>query len=175
MPAGSFAPCARDPYGVEGVNPLVEGILAEKGLIDVDSRWYRGRPVMITVNDYNLKLFNGDVGIVFPDYDAGGKPRVYFPTPDGGVRKISPLRLPAHETVYAMTIHKSQGSEFERVLLLLPAHDSEIMTRELIYTGITRAKDAVEIWGDEKVFVAAVARKIERKSGLKDALWSGDG
>ena len=164
----------QGPYGVEGVNALVEGILAEKGLIDMNSRWYRGRPVMITVNDYNLKLFNGDVGIVFPDSETGGNPRVYFPTPDGGVRKISPVRLPAHETVYAMTIHKSQGSEFERVLLLLPAHDSEVMTRELIYTGITRAKNAVEIWGDEKVFVTAVARKIERKSGLKDALWGSD-
>jgi exodeoxyribonuclease V alpha subunit len=161
----------QGPYGVEGINSLVEGILAAKGLINTGSRWYKGRPVMITVNDYNLKLFNGDVGIIFPDPESGGNPRAYFPTPDGGVRKISPVRLPAHETVYAMTIHKSQGSEFERILLLLPAHDSEVITRELIYTGITRAKSAVVIWGDGQIFAAAVARKIERNSGLKDALW----
>lgn len=162
----------KGPYGVSGVNSLVEEILAEKRLIDLNNRWYHGRPVMITVNDYNLKLFNGDVGIVFTDPGAGNTPRVYFPSPDGGVRKFSPVRLPAHETVYAMTIHKSQGSEFNRLLLLLPTHDSEVLTRELIYTGITRAKNAVEIWGDEGIFLAAVSRKIDRKSGLKDALWN---
>ena len=161
----------QGPYGVAGINPFVEDILADEGLIDLHSRWYRGRPVMITANDYNLKLFNGDVGIVFPDPEAGGIPRVYFPAPDGGIRKFSPVRLPPHETVYAMTIHKSQGSEFDRLLLLLPAHDSELLTRELIYTGITRAKKRAEIWGDQEVFVAAVARRIDRQSGLKGALW----
>jgi exodeoxyribonuclease V alpha subunit len=161
----------QGPYGVAGINALVEQILAEKGLIDLHSRWYRGRPVMVTANDYNLKLFNGDVGIVFPDPEAGGTPRVYFPAPDGGIRKFSPVRLPPHETVFAMTIHKSQGSEFDRVLLLLPEHDSELLTRELIYTGITRAKSEVEIWGEREVFVAAVSRRIDRKSGLKEALW----
>jgi exodeoxyribonuclease V alpha subunit len=162
----------QGPYGVAGINALAEQILAEKGLIDLHSRWYRGRPVMITVNDYNLKLFNGDVGIVFPDPEAGGNPRVYFPAPDGGIRKFSPVRLPPHETVYAMTIHKSQGSELDRVILLLPAHDTELLTRELIYTGITRARSGVEIWGDPEVFVAAVSRRIDRQSGLKGALWS---
>lgn len=158
-------------YGVAGVNAIVEEILAGKGLIDPQARWYPGRPVMITVNDYNLKLFNGDVGIILPDADAGGTPRVYFPAPGVGVRKISPVRLPAHETVYAMTIHKSQGSEFDRVLMLLPGRDSETMTRELIYTGITRARLVVEIWGTEEVFLAAVSRRIDRKSGLGEALW----
>lgn len=126
---------------------------------------------MITVNDYNLKLFNGDVGIVFPDPEAGDAPRVFFPASGGGVRKISPVRLPLHETVYAMTIHKSQGSEFDRVLMLLPGHNSELLTRELIYTGITRAKNEVEIWSDEEVFITAVSRRIDRKSGLREALW----
>jgi len=161
----------QGPYGVAGINALAEQILAEKGLIDLHNRWYRGRPVMITANDYNLKLFNGDVGIVFPDPEAGDNPRVYFPAPDGGIRKFSPVRLPPHETVYAMTIHKSQGSEFDRVILLLPAHDTELLTRELIYTGITRARSGVEIWGDLEVFVAAVSRRIDRQSGLKGALW----
>ena len=158
-------------YGVVGVNRFVEEILAEKGLIDLHNRWYQGRPVMITVNDYNLKLFNGDIGIVFPDPQAGGNHVVYFPAPDGGIRKFSPMRLPAHETVYAMTIHKSQGSEFERILLLLPMHDSEVLTRALVYTGITRAKTDVEIWGNREVFLTAAARRVGRTSGLGDALW----
>jgi len=160
-------------YGVTGINILIEEILAGKGLIDPQQRWYQGRPVLITVNDYNMKLFNGDVGIIFPDLEEGGNPRVFFPAPDGGVRKVSPVRLPAHETVYAMTIHKSQGSEFDRIHMLLPGNDSAILTRELIYTGITRAKNKVDIWGNEEIFVTAVSRRIERKSGLREALWSG--
>ncbi len=162
----------QGPYGVVAINALVEEILAAKGLIDPRNRWYRGRPLIVTANDYNLKLFNGDIGIVFPDSEADGKVCVHFPTPDGGIRKVSPLRLPAHETVYAMTIHKSQGSEFERVVMLLPVPDAEVMTRELIYTGITRARNRVEIWGREDLFATAVARRIDRKSGLKDALWA---
>ena len=161
----------QGPYGVSGVNEQVEEILAQKGLIQKNSRWYRGRPIMVTVNDYNMRLFNGDIGIVLPDAESGGEPRVYFPSPDGGVRKVAPVRLPEHETVYAMTVHKSQGSEFERVLMLLPGHDSESLTRELIYTGITRARDAVEVWGDGEVFAAAVLRRVERASGLREKLW----
>jgi len=159
------------PYGVSGINALVEEVLAEKGCIDRHSRWYVGRPVMITVNDYTMKLFNGDIGIVLPDPDYDGAPRVWFPAAEGVVRSVSPLRLPTHETVYAMTVHKSQGSEFEKILLLLPDHDSGALARELIYTGITRAKHEVEVWADEDVFVAAVSRKVDRKSGLDAALW----
>jgi exodeoxyribonuclease V alpha subunit len=161
----------KGPYGVETVNSLCEGVLAEMGRIDRVGPWYHGRPVMVTVNDYNIRLFNGDVGIALADTGRGGEIRVFFPAPDGGVRSLSPVRLPPHETVYAMTVHKSQGSEFDRVLLILPATDSEILTRELIYTAVTRAKRGVEIWGDEKVFVDAVERRIRRSSGLKDALW----
>lgn len=158
-------------YGVAGVNALVEEILAENGLIEKHNRWFAGRPVMITVNDYQLKLFNGDIGIALPDPQSEGATRVWFPAAGGGVRDVSPLRLPSHETVYAMTVHKSQGSEFERVLLLLPDSDSGILARELIYTGITRGKSDVEIWGDKDIFVTAVSRRTERKSGLNDLLW----
>jgi exodeoxyribonuclease V alpha subunit len=161
----------QGPYGVSGINEQVEEILAQKGLIQKNNRWYRGRPVMITVNDYNMRLFNGDIGIVLPDAESGGEPRVHFPSPEGGVRKVAPVRLPEHETVYAMTVHKSQGSEFERVLMLLPGHDTEALTRELIYTGITRARDAVEVWGDGEVFTGAVLRRVERASGLGQKLW----
>ncbi|HIJ94569.1 MAG TPA: exodeoxyribonuclease V subunit alpha [Desulfuromonadales bacterium] len=161
----------QGPYGVSGMNALVEDVLAAKGLIDHHTRWYPGRPVMITVNDYTMKLFNGDIGIVMPDPEHDDTPRVWFPAVEGGVRSVSPVRVPAHETVYAMTVHKSQGSEFERVLLLLPDHDSDALARELIYTGITRAKQDVEVWADEEVFVAAVSRRVDRKSGLAAALW----
>lgn len=161
-------------HGVAGINRLVEEILAEKGLIEPRNRWYTGRPVMVTANDYGLKLFNGDVGLVLPDPELEGETRVFFPATDGGVRSFSPIRLPAHETVYAMTVHKSQGSEFERVLLMLQESDSQVLSRELVYTGITRAKAYVDIWGSEEVFRTAVSRQIQRTSGLRDALWLGE-
>ncbi len=126
---------------------------------------------MITVNDYALRLFNGDVGIALPDPEQHGALAVFFPAEDGGVRKISPLRLPAHETVFAMTVHKSQGSEFDRVLLVIPPTDSLVLTREILYTGITRARSSVEIWCGEELLAAAVTRRIERRSGLRNALW----
>jgi len=158
-------------YGVAGVNRLAEEALAEKGFIDPASRWYIGRPVIITANDHGLKLYNGDVGLVLPDAQAGGGTRVFFPSPEGGVRSFSPIRLPAHETVFAMTVHKSQGSEFDRALLILPESDSRVLSRELVYTAITRAKISVAIWGSEEIMLAAVSRRITRTSGLRDVLW----
>jgi exodeoxyribonuclease V alpha subunit len=158
------------PYGVIALNRTVQGILRDRGLIVSGRPWYRGRPVMITRNDYNLRLFNGDVGVALPDPAAGGDLRVFFSSAEGTVRKFHPLLLPEHETVYAMTVHKSQGSEFDRVLLVLPDRESQVLTRELIYTGISRARGRVEIWGNEAVFRSAVARRIERTSGLRDAL-----
>jgi len=159
------------PYGVTALNTLVEQILKKERLIGESRRWYPGRPVLITTNDYHLGLFNGDVGIVLPDPQANDALRVFFLAADGAVRKLHPMRLPEHETVHAMTVHKSQGSEFGRVLLLLPDRDVPILTRELIYTGITRAKRRVEIWATETVFRTAISRRIERRSGLRDALW----
>jgi exodeoxyribonuclease V alpha subunit len=158
----------RGTYGIEGINRLMETILEKKGLIDTTRRYYPGRPIMITRNDYSLKLYNGDVGIIWED--ETGKARACFPDREGGFHTLAPARLPAHETVYAMTIHKSQGSEFDRVLMILPAIESPIFTRELIYTGITRARKAVEIWADDDIFKAAVRTRVERRSGLKDAL-----
>jgi len=159
------------PYGVVSLNSLAEEILSERGVIDHGMRWYHGRPVMVTVNDYNLQLFNGDVGIALNDPESGGDIRVFFPLSDGRIRKLSPARLPAHETIYAMTVHKSQGSEFDNILLILPPIDTELLSRELIYTAVTRARSRVEIWGEEKVFTIAVGCGIERRSGLREALW----
>ena len=159
------------PYGMAAINSMVEQILKEERLIKPGAGWYAGRPVLITKNDYNLRLFNGDVGIVLPDPEADNDLRVFFPAPGGSFRKLHPVRLPDHETVYAMTVHKSQGSEFERILLTLPDRDAPILTRELIYTGITRTRESVRIWGAESVFRNAVSRRTERASGLRDALW----
>lgn len=158
-------------YGVSALNKAVEDLLAAQYLISPASVWYCGRPVMVSVNDYALRLFNGDVGIALPDPEQPGVLAVFFPAEEGGVRKISPLRLPPHETVFAMTVHKSQGSEFDRILLVLPPTDSLILTREILYTGITRARESVEIWCGEELLAAAVTRRIERRSGLRNALW----
>jgi exodeoxyribonuclease V alpha subunit len=163
----------QGPYGVIALNSLVEQTLKQERLIEPDKSWYSGRPVLITINDYNLRLFNGDVGVVLPDPEASYELRVFFQAEEGAMRKFHPLRLPEHETVYAMTVHKSQGSEFDKLLLFLPDKDFPVLTRELIYTAITRAKESVEIWGNEDVFRAAVSRCIERMSGLRDALWGG--
>ena len=165
----------KGAYGVPAVNGEIERILHAAGLIDGGKPFYHGRPVMVTMNSYHLNLFNGDIGIVFDGPEVAGGARVFFPTPDGGVRGIPPLRLPPHETVFAMSIHKSQGSEFDRVLLLLPAADTELLTRELLYTGVTRARTGVEIWGDEELFMRGAARKTARVSGLKATLWNQGG
>ncbi len=159
------------PFGVKAINNLIERMLREQRIISGENSWYAGKPVMITKNDYNLNLYNGDVGIVLNDLEAENDLRVFFSGLDGHVRKFHPLRLPAHETVYALTIHKSQGSEFDDVLVILPDRDYPVLTRELVYTAITRAKKRVEVWTSEAVFKAAVSRKIIRSSGLRDALW----
>ena len=160
--------CAlRDgPYGVGGLNHTVEKMLAREGLISPKGNFYCGRPLMITVNNHAMRLFNGDTGILFPDPENGGELRAFFPAADGGVRSLAPERLPQHETAYAITIHKSQGSEFGRVLMILPPIDSELLTRELLYTGITRAKESVEIWANEDIFCSAVRKKTKRSSGI---------
>ncbi len=135
------------------------------------SPWYSGRPVLVTQNDYSLGLFNGDIGIALQDPGEGPERlAVFFMDAAGNLRRFLPYRLPEHETVYAVTVHKSQGSEFDRVLLLLPDAESRVLTRELIYTGISRARARVDIWGNEAVFRTAVSRRIERTSGLQDAL-----
>ena len=160
----------KGPYGVENLNRLVEEILTEAGLINAGGRFYAGRPVLVVRNDYNLKLFNGDIGFVHANDTH--ELRACFAGPEQTIREIMPLRLPEHETAYAMTVHKSQGSEFETVLLILPQDDSAGLTRELVYTGLTRASTEVELWADPAIFTTAVQRKVNRRSGLREALWA---
>jgi exodeoxyribonuclease V alpha subunit len=162
--------------GVEAVNRLTERLLLREGRIRLNPRsgspWYSGRPVLVTQNDYSLGLFNGDIGVALPDPDPGSENlAVFFMDAAGNLRRFLPYRLPEHETVYAMTVHKSQGSEFEDVLLILPVRDSPVLTRELLYTALTRARQRITIFGNRAVLENAVTRRIERTSGLRDALW----
>ncbi len=159
------------PYGVENLNRIAELTLFDAGVIEKTGEWYHGRPVIITRNDYNLRLFNGDVGIALADPESHGELRVFFRTTEGSLRRFLPARLPSHETVFAMTVHKSQGSEFEQVLLVLPDAPNPVVTRALLYTGLTRARCRVDLWYREAVLRAAILQPTRRSSGLRDALW----
>ncbi|HQP30377.1 MAG TPA: exodeoxyribonuclease V subunit alpha [Deltaproteobacteria bacterium] len=156
------------PYGVGALNALAEDVLESSGLIKPMGRQYHGRPVLITRNDSRLRLFNGDVGIILR---TGDGLKAFFPGPEGRPRMFSPGRLPEHVTVFAMTVHKSQGSEFGHVLMVLPERDTPVLTRELVYTGITRARTRLDLWAEPNVLKTAVTRRIRRTSGLRDALW----
>ena len=148
------------PFGVTQLNAHIEMALGFTA-----SAWYVGRPVMVTRNDYALELMNGDVGICLPGAD--GVLRVAFPSLGGNVRWIVPSRLDSVETVFAMTVHKSQGSEFHHVLLVVPAHDSPVLTRELVYTGLTRAKENLTLWAPRpEVLLQACYRRVLRSGGL---------
>ena len=150
------------PLGVTQLNTQVEHAL---GL--GQSAWYAGRPVMVTRNDYALDLMNGDIGLCLPAPD--GVLRVAFPAVDGGVRWVMPSRLDSVETVFAMTVHKSQGSEFAHVLMVIPALESPVLTRELVYTGLTRAKKRLTLWAPQLgVLYNACARRVLRSGGLGD-------
>lgn len=161
-------------FGVSGLNQRIERELGQIGKISqTEDTWYVGRPVMITRNDHGLGLYNGDIGIAMMDETVDpAKPhmRVFFDMPDGTIRSVLPSRLPEHETVYAMTIHKSQGSEFADTLMVLPADFSPILTRELVYTGVTRAKARLYLYAQPEVIQRSVKRRTERASGLADLL-----
>ena len=149
----------RGRRGVERLNRDLEAWLAEAGHVDCGDEFYDGRPVMVLQNDPQTRLFNGDVGVC----RAG---RVWF---DDG-RSVHPAALPEHETVYAMTVHKAQGSEFDEVVVVLPDEPSPLLTRELLYTAVTRARKRVALVGSEDVLAAAIATPVERTSGLRRAL-----
>jgi exodeoxyribonuclease V alpha subunit len=155
------------PGGVADINGIVERVLTGRGRLKIDGDWYMGRPVMATRNDYQLGLFNGDVGLVS---EVDGIRQVVFGGADGVIRQYSPSRLPSCETVYAMTVHKSQGSEFDDVMVVLPQKRSQVLTRELLYTAATRAKHKLVIYGRHEVLAQATGVTIERDSGLRSRL-----
>ncbi|GAB7526803.1 exodeoxyribonuclease V subunit alpha [Paraburkholderia sp. 2C] len=163
----------RGPWGVDGLNRRIARLLHEEGLIDARNEWYAGRPVLVTRNDYELGLMNGDIGITlaYPgSADGRGAMRVAFPAADGsgGIKWVLPSRLQAVETVFALTVHKSQGSEFMHAALVLPDRFSPILTRELVYTGVTRARAYLTLAVPEgkTVLEEAVTAKVQRASGL---------
>jgi exodeoxyribonuclease V alpha subunit len=160
----------QGPFGVQNINYLSERVLARAGLIRIEGDWYKGRPIMITRNNYELRLFNGDVGLMLQD-DSDDMLATFFSSADGTLKRVLPLKLPEHETAFSMTVHKSQGSEFDHVLLLLPDRPSRVLTRELVYTAITRARRRVEIWGREDILRFAINNPTRRRSGLRDILW----
>ncbi len=167
-----LSPLRRGPWGVEGLNQRISDWLHSEGLIAAAEGWYAGRPVLVTRNDYGLGLMNGDIGITLelPTVGSAGPLRVAFPAGDGngGIKWVQPSRLQAVETVYALTVHKAQGSEFTHAAMVLPDRINPILTRELVYTGITRSSrwfSLVEA-GKPAVLEQAVRRRVLRLSGL---------
>lgn len=157
------------PFGISGLNQSIESQLRHAGLIHCSRRlWYLGRPVMISENDSALELYNGDIGIAL--LDGLGEIRVYFRLPNGSLKSFYPGCLPKHETVYAMTVHKSQGSEFEHAVLVLPNYFLPLLTRELVYTAITRARNQLSLYATERVLLKAVCTPTLRRSGLFERL-----
>ncbi|MBV2235346.1 MAG: exodeoxyribonuclease V subunit alpha [Sterolibacterium sp.] len=175
----------QGPHGVEGLNHRLETLLRQRGLIRLEplNPWYNGRPVQVTCNDYRLGLMNGDIGITldYPIFDRHGEPaswgrRVVFKKtdsgghdhPDNDLLWVLPSRLPAAETVFALTVHKSQGSEFDHCALLLPPTRNPLLTRELIYTAITRGKQKFSLIcsGQPELINEAATRTVQRSGGL---------
>ncbi|MDR0458323.1 MAG: ATP-binding domain-containing protein [Burkholderiaceae bacterium] len=181
----------QGPWGVAALNAAIETLLRATGALTArpDDLWYAGRPVLVTQNDAGLGLMNGDVGLALriparfdargqPDPSAGLALRVAFaqdaPEHGGGVRWLSAARLPAVETVWAMTVHKAQGSEFGHAALLLPGNLSPVLTRELIYTGLTRARQRFTLIGPpgaDAALAQALNRRAQRPGG---PLWPED-
>ena len=168
-----LSPLRRGPFGVENLNRILPQAL---GLKD-QYQYYKGRPLLITRNAPQLNLYNGDIGLVWPDSE--GRLMVWFKRSDGTFTAFPPLRLPSHESAFAVTVHKAQGSGFQRVILLWPASESALLTREMLYTAVTRAAKRIEIWlpapaesSDSAIapLAAACRRQVERSSGLLKTL-----
>ncbi|MGO9499572.1 MAG: exodeoxyribonuclease V subunit alpha [Solirubrobacteraceae bacterium] len=170
----------RGPYGVGDWSSRIQGWLAPD-IEDIEQRDFVGRPLLVTENDYELGLYNGDTGVIVAGTrtrtrtgtgtGAGERPAAAFER-GGEVLRFSPLRLGAVDTVFAMTIHKSQGSQFDTAAVLLPAPSSRILTRELLYTGVTRARRELILVGTEAAVRQAVERPVARASGLRERLWT---
>lgn len=153
--------------GIYTLNDRVQKFLQSKGLIHLDSPFYEHRPLIVNTNNYELGLFNGDIGIVRKDEE--GVLKVWFEGADGELKSILPAFIDSAETVFAMTIHKSQGSEFGKVMVVLPqSADIPLLTKELLYTAVTRAKEKVIIQGSKEGILACAERRVQRGSGIMD-------
>ncbi|MPT09471.1 exodeoxyribonuclease V subunit alpha [Comamonas sp.] len=153
-------------WGVAGLNRAVEQALQAMGVIRKEGEWYMGRPVMITRNDAQLGVFNGDIGMALPSFADPARLRVYFMQGEQ-LHHVSTARLAHVETAFSMTVHKSQGSEFEHTALVLAAQGGNVLSRELVYTGITRARKAFSLWAEVPgLLVSAMGSPTQRSSGL---------
>lgn len=161
----------KGPFGVESINSLTRLLLYKSGHISLQSNIYSGQPVMISGNNHKLNLFNGDTGLIIPDPSETTTLKAVFKMPDATFRFFHTRRLPSYETAYSLTVHKSQGSEFDHVLLILGNSQNALLNRELLYTAITRARKSVEIWCSEPALSTAIKMRINRKSGLREKLW----
>ena len=154
--------------GVEAINTEIDRMIKRHLGVSINTLFYHGCPIMINENSYDTGLFNGDIGIIWRHDD---RLQAAFPGADGEIRWLSLSRLPSFDLVYAMTIHKTQGSEFNRIAIVLPEYHSPILSRELIYTGVTRAKSALEIHGTKAVWSKSLKKRVSRNSGLFDKLY----
>jgi exodeoxyribonuclease V alpha subunit len=161
----------RGRYGQLALNAAIEASLREADLIARQRERYAGRPILVTQNDPQARLFNGDVGILLPDPAEPSRLNACFRAANGQLREIASARLPPHESVYAMSVHKSQGSEFDAVAIVLPPEPSGVLSRELLYTAVTRARSEVVIYGTTAVIASCLERPVLRASGLREALW----
>ncbi|RRU02137.1 ATP-binding domain-containing protein, partial [Stenotrophomonas sp. 278] len=153
------------PQGARGLNERIEALLAGSARAGAGPRYFHGRLLLITENSYRHRLFNGDIGICLRD-DSGAVMAWFAGETAGQPRAFHPAALPAHESAFAMTVHKAQGSEFDAVWLQLPRRDTRVLSRELIYTGMTRARQSLHLLGSEDVLTAALGRHASRLSGL---------
>jgi exodeoxyribonuclease V alpha subunit len=158
----------KGPFGTDSLNKKIEEYLLAKRLITPEDGWYHGRPVLITRNDYSLGVYNGDLGVCVKSVD--GSYHVVFSDTAGTLKRIAPNRIKQYEPAYLLTVHKSQGSEFGHVNLLLPDRETKILTKELIYTAVTRAKNSFRLLGDQGLFKKGIERKTERYTGLRSHL-----
>jgi exodeoxyribonuclease V alpha subunit len=164
----------RGPMGVDALNAKVEKLLptlahAESpSPLESAARYYHGRPILIRANDYEVDLYNGNLGVLWRD--EGQLWAFFRADADQPLRRLALAKLPRHETAWAMTVHQSQGSEFDQVLLVLPPNDHPLLTRELLYTGITRARHRVDLVATPAVIDQALSRTSRRASGMRDRL-----
>lgn len=163
----------QGPLGLQSLNEKIAHALCQAGLLERSDGWYEGRPVMVTRNDYQTGLMNGDVGVTLamPQEDGSRRLRVVFQLADGGLKRILPSRLDQVETTFAMTVHKSQGSEFDHAALVLPDDGAAVISRELLYTAITRARSRFTLVSNgDSGWQSALQRPTRRSSGLADRL-----
>jgi len=157
----------KGPGGIEEINKLAERIFKRKGLIPDNDLWYIGRPVMVLKNSYDLELFNGECGVVF---EVNGARRVVFRKGQNDFRTYPVSVLPEVETVYAMTVHKSQGSEYDEVMFIIPEREIAILSKELVYTAVTRARKKISIVSGAEKLAKSLSRSAARSSGLSERL-----